>query len=81
MLTTCCFRLMSQDDAVIDCLVTEVEADSVIARREDDAFHPVTTGSLEDVVAADDVGLQDVLPWPFDRVPAEVHDRVDGTCH
>ena len=50
----------------------------MIARREDDAFHPVVTGSLEDVVATDDVGLQDVLPWPFNRVAAEVHDRVDA---
>src|SRR6185503_15725686 len=65
-------------DVVVDGAVAPVEADRVVAGREDDALHAVLARRLEDVVAADDVRLQDVLPPAFHRIAAEVHDRIDA---
>jgi hypothetical protein len=36
---------------------------------------------LEQIVAADDVGVEDGLPRPFDREAAEMHDAVDAGDH
>src|SRR6185436_8483103 len=65
-------------DMVVDGAVAAVEADRVVAGRENDALHAVPARRLENVVAADDVGLQDALPRPLHRVAAEMHDRVDA---
>jgi hypothetical protein len=63
---------------VVDGLVAAIEADRVVAGREDDALHAVAPRRLEDVVAADDVRLQDAFPGAFHRIAAEMHDRIDA---
>jgi len=39
------------------------------------AFFP---RGLEQIIATDDVGLQDLIPRPFDRIAAEMQDAVDA---
>src|SRR5215216_2772710 len=54
-----------------------IKADRVVRRGEHDALDPGPARRLEQIVAADDVGLQDRLPWALDRKAAEMHDAVD----
>ena len=46
--------------------------------RRRHALHALAARRLEQIVAADDVGLQDRLPGPFDREAAEMDDAVDA---
>src|SRR5262249_39576712 len=59
-----------------DAAAARIEADGVVRRREHDALDPAAVRRLEQVVAADDVGLQDRVPGPFDRMAAEMHDAL-----
>ena len=50
----------------------------MVRAGEDDALDAVAARRLVEVVAADDVGLQDGVERPLGRDAAEVHDRVDA---
>ena len=63
-----------------DAAVARVEAHRVVGGGEHHALHALAARGLEQVVAADDVGLQDRLPRPFHREAAQMHDAVD-TVH
>ena len=39
---------------------------------------PALRAASNSIVAADDIGIEDRLPRPFDREPAEMHDAVDA---
>src|SRR5262245_26819173 len=60
-----------------DPTLARIEADRVVRGGEHHASHALAARRLEQVVAADDVRLQDRLPRPFDRKPAEMHDPLD----
>src|SRR5216684_4446231 len=53
-----------------------IEADRMIRRREHDPLDPGAARGLEQVVAADDIGVEDRFPRPFDREPAEMDDAL-----
>ena len=59
-----------------DLAFAAVEADGVVGRGEDHALHPRLARRLEEIVAADDVGLQDRIPWPLYGETAEMDDAV-----
>src|SRR5712691_8845531 len=67
--------------------LARIEADGMVRRREHDALDAVPARSLEQIVATDDVRLENGVPWPFDREAAEMHDAVDAgdgpldACH
>ena len=61
-----------------DALVARIEADGVIGGGEYHALDAGAAGGLEQIVSADDIGLQDHVPRAFDRVAAEMHDAVDA---
>ena len=61
-----------------DALVARIEADGVIGGGEYHALDAGAAGGLEQIVSADDIGLQDRVPRAFDRVAAEMHDAVDA---
>src|SRR5204863_6395027 len=46
-------------DAVVDLLLARIEADRVVAGGEDNALHAGASCSLEDIINADDVALED----------------------
>jgi hypothetical protein len=50
----------------------------MVRRREHDALDALLARRLEQIVATDDIGLQDVVPRAFDRKPAEMQDAVDA---
>src|SRR5262245_50559532 len=55
-----------------------IEADRVVGRSEDHALHTLASGGLEQVAAADDIGLQDGLPGALHGEPAEVDDTFNA---
>ena len=61
-----------------DATLPRIEADDMVGGREHDPPDAVAARRLEQIVAADDVGLEDGLPRAFDREPAEMHDAVDA---
>jgi len=61
-----------------DRLRARVEAHRMIAGREDDALDALEPRRLEQVVAADDIGGVDRVPFRLDRIAAEVNDAVDA---
>src|SRR5665213_2800344 len=61
-----------------DSVMARIEAHRMIRRREDDALDALSARRLEQVVAADDVGLQDRIPGVLDRNSAEMQDAVDA---
>ena len=63
---------------MVDRALAAVEADDVVGGGEDDPPDALAARRLEDVVAADDVVLQDRLPGVLDRARAEVDDAVDA---
>ena len=63
---------------MIDRLSSRVEADRVVRGRHDDALRPGTARRLEDVVKADDVAFEDLLPAVLARDAAEMDDAVDS---
>src|ERR1700692_3055686 len=54
-----------------------IEPYRVVRGREHDALDALLARRLEQIVAADDIGLQDVIPRPLDRKSAEMQDAVD----
>ena len=61
-----------------DPVMPRIEADRMVRRGEHDALDALLARRLEQIVAADDVGLQDVVPRAFDRIAAEMQDAVDA---
>ncbi len=57
-----------------DAPLTRVEADGVVRRGEHHALDAAQPRRLEQVVAANDVGLQDLLPRALGREAAEMDD-------
>src|SRR5262249_30080844 len=55
-----------------DPVMARVEADRVVRGREHHALDALAPRRLEQVVAAEDVGLQDIVPGTFDRIAAEM---------
>ena len=53
-----------------------IEADRMVRRREHDPLDPGAARGLEQIVAADDIGVEDRLPRPFDREAAEMDDAL-----
>jgi hypothetical protein len=50
----------------------------VVRGRKNDALDAFTARRLEQVVAADDIGLQDRIPGTLDRVAAKMKNAVDA---
>src|SRR2546423_4952189 len=71
-------RIRPHGDVDADVVVTRVEADRMVGRGEDDALDTFPARRLEQIVAADDVGLQDRVPGPLSGDAAEVDDPVDA---
>ena len=69
-------------DVGADLALARIEADGVIGRGEDHALDACLARRLEEVVAADDVGIQDRVPRASlrDRMAAEMDDAV-GALH
>src|SRR4051794_9221608 len=61
---------------IVDLAMARIKTDRMVRRSEDNALDALATGGLKEVVAADDVGLQDVVPRPFDRIAAEMDDAI-----
>src|SRR5712692_2957698 len=59
-----------------DATLARIEADRMVRRREHDPLGPAAARGLEQVVAADDIGVEDSLPRPFDRKAAEMDDAL-----
>jgi hypothetical protein len=59
-------------------VVPRVEADRVVGRGEYHTLDALFACGLEQIVAADDVGLQDRIPGALDRIAAEMQDAVDA---
>src|SRR6185369_4254041 len=64
--------------AGIDPFIPPVEADDMVGTGEDDAGAPVMAGTFEEVISAEDIGLQDGIKGLFDRDAAEMQDAVDA---
>src|SRR5882724_1539825 len=63
-------------DVGADLALARIEADGVVGRGEDHALRAGLPRRLEEVVAADDVGIQDLIPRALDRMAAEMDDAV-----
>src|SRR5882724_12427380 len=63
-------------DVGADLAPARIEADGVVGRGEDHALDAGLPRRLEEIVAADDVGLQDRIPWPLYGETAEMDDAV-----
>jgi hypothetical protein len=50
----------------------------MVRRGEHHALDALLSRRLEQIVAADDVGLQDLVPGALDRIAAEMQDAVDA---
>src|SRR5665213_3622466 len=61
-----------------DPVMPRVETDRMVRRCEHHALDALFARRLEQIVAADDVGLQDVVPGTFDRKSTEMQDAVDA---
>src|SRR5262249_59062099 len=55
-----------------------IEAARMVPRRNPPPFDALAPRRLEQIVATDDVGLQNRVPRSFDRETAEMHDAVDA---
>ena len=62
----------------VDASSARIKADHVIRRGEYHPFDAVTARRLEQVVATDNIGVQDRLPRSFDGESAEMHDPLDA---
>ncbi|MEY9984904.1 hypothetical protein ABH995_004241 [Bradyrhizobium yuanmingense] len=58
--------------------MARIEADGVVRRGEHHALDAFAVRRLEQIVAADDVGLEDLIPGAFDRITAEMENAVDA---
>src|ERR1700724_4830650 len=54
-----------------DVVMTRIKTHRMVRRREHDTLDAFFARGLEQIVAADDVGLQDRVPRAFDRIPAK----------
>ena len=61
--------------------VAAVEADHVVGGGKHDPLDALAPRGLEQVVAADDVGLQHRLPIGLDRLSTEMDDAIDAGAH
>src|SRR5438093_1047321 len=68
----------ARGDVGADPVMARIEADSMVRRSEYHTLHALFARRLEQVIAADDVGLQDLVPGSFDRIAAEMQDAVDA---
>ena len=68
----------ARGDVGADPVMARIEADRVVRRGEHHALDAFFARRLEQIVAADDVGLQDLVPGAFDRIAAEMQDAVDA---
>src|SRR5258708_2339048 len=53
-----------------------IETHRMVRGRKHDALDALFARGFEQIVAADDIGLQDVVPRAFDRKAAEMQDAV-----
>jgi hypothetical protein len=60
--------------------MARIEAHRMVRRREHNTLDALPARRLEQIVAADDVGLQDIVPPPLDRKPAEMQDPVNAVA-
>src|SRR5262245_54215311 len=67
-------RVRPHRDVDADAFDARVEADGVIGGGKDHALDALAARRLEQIAAADDIGVEDGLPGAFDRMPAEVDD-------
>src|SRR5262245_55106324 len=63
-------------DVGADALHARVEADGVVGGGKHDAASALATRRLEQIAAADDVGVEDPLPGALDRMAAQVNDTL-----
>src|SRR6185437_1437095 len=63
-----------------DTMMARIETHRVVRRCKYHPFDALPARSLEQVVTADDVGLQDDVPRPFNRKPAEMQNAVDAVA-
>src|ERR1700710_646954 len=61
-------------DVGADAVVPRIEADRMVRGGEHHALDALLPRGLEQVIAADDVGLQDIVPGTFDRIAAKMQD-------
>src|SRR4051794_6257369 len=61
-----------------DAVMPRIEADRMVGRGEHDALDALFARGLEQIIAADDIGLQDIVPRTFDGKSAEMQDAVDA---
>src|SRR5690606_26160690 len=66
----------AKGDVGADGLVAAVEADDMVAAREDDPLDALLAGGLEQIVNSDDIGPEDRLPRALDRKSAEMDNAV-----
>src|SRR5689334_13223494 len=68
----------ARGDIRADAVMARIKTHRMVRRCKHDAFDALFARRLEKIVAADDVGLQDSVPWAFDRIAAEMQDAVDA---
>src|SRR5262249_46243385 len=61
-----------------DALRARIKPNSVIGRREHHALDAGAARRLEQIVAADDIGVEDRLPRSLDGMTAEMNDTLDA---
>src|ERR1700722_16569958 len=61
-----------------DPMMPRIEPDRVVRRREHDALDTLLARPLEQIVTADNIGLQDIVPRALDRIAAEMKDAVNS---
>ena len=59
-------------------LIAPIKSHGMIGRRKDDALHAGAMRGLEQIIAADDVGVEDRVPWGLDRNAAQMDDAVNS---
>src|SRR5262245_46547787 len=69
-------RIRPQDRRGVEAAVARIEAEHMVGRSEDDARDAGLARRLEEIVGADDVGGQDLLPRALDRDAAEMNDSL-----
>ena len=67
----------ARGDVGADAVMARIEADGVVGGSEDHALDALAVGGLEQIVAADNVGLVDLVPTAFDGIAAEMQDAVN----
>src|SRR4029453_1287099 len=62
----------ARGDVGADPVMARIEADRMVRRGEPHALDAFFARGLEQIVAAEDVGLQDIIPGALDRIAAEM---------